>query len=237
MSHYTIVVPVKSTTDIWSFLHPYTNELWIACYFSIPIVIVVMCLLNYHVVIDWETIVSFVIRAAMVDGRYPFKRIDSKGNKSLKLLGIIWIWACFILIQSYDGNLTAMFARPTMEKTIRNVEELLNQNAITWALDDNGVEIVEYLKASPNGSNMRRLFDQAEIFRPEGTDGEFYSPCYTIEQRDAGTYASICYDKGIKDLKSRDFSDTGRCNYYTTEEKFFTTPAVMALQVEFTDKN
>ena len=190
-----------------------------------------MCLMNYYVGIDLDTIISFVIRAAMVDGRYPFKRIDSKGNISLKLLGIIWIWACFTLIQSYDGNLTAMRARPTLEKTITSVTELLNQNEITWALDDSGLDIVEYLKASPNGSNMRQLFNQAEMFQPEGTNDEWYSPCYTHEQRDAGSYASICFEKGIMDLKSQDFSDTGKCNYYTIDETFFTTPAVMAFQV------
>ena len=48
---------------------------------------------------------------------------------------------------------------------------------------------------------------------------------------DIGTYVSLCHYQSIRVDKSRDFSETGKCNFYTTEETFFTTPQVMAFQV------
>ena len=148
-------------------------------------------------------------------------------------MAIVWMWALFILTQSYAGNLTAMLTRPVLKKTITNAEDLLNQTDVKWALEDDGNEIAEYLKDSSPGSTHRRLYGQAEldIWLPEWESGDSYSPCYTIGQRNAGTYASICDKISISQTKSRDFRDTGKCNYYTVKDSFFTTPAVMAFQV------
>ena len=186
-----------------------------------------MGLVKYQTDIDFETLVSFVLRTAMVDGRYSFNRIDSKGNKSLKLLGIIWIFVCFNLIQSYDGNLTAMLTRPTLKKSINSIQDLINQPDLKWSLmeSENGNDLVEYLKTS---ETLRPLYDLAEASKV--WEPHMYQ-CFSQEEVDAGTYVSICDYQNIQFDKSADFSATGKCNFYTTEETFFTTPQVMAFQV------
>ena len=229
MTHYTIVVPVESTYDLWSFLHPFTFNVWFLLFISIPTVILTMIISNFHVNIAWETLASFVLRFIMVDGRYPFTIINLKGSKSQKFLAIIWIIACFILIQSYDGNLTAMLTRPRLEKPIKTVEDLVNQNKIKWTLSDDGMEVTEYLKASPHGSPMRRLFDQGKD--DITVDEPWHSACFTTKQWRRRTHAAICDSKSVEMIQSRDFSEDGTCNYYTIATTFFTTPAVMAFQV------
>ena len=234
MSHSTIVVPLRPIKDIWSFLHPFSYEVWICLVITIPCLILAMWLANLHAKFDFGTLLGFVIRVAMVDdGRYMHKIFDSKGNMCLKLLGILWVWACLILTESYKGNLTAMLTRPTLRKTINSVEDLLNQNDIKWAIDDNGYDIIEYLKASPDGSPLRRLFDMAEKISYDdfGEDEWWEYTCFTNKQRDAGNYAAICDDKSIRQMKSYDYGKTGKCNFYTIKETFFTAPAVMAYQV------
>ena len=230
MSHYTIVVPVKPKDNIWSFLHPLAYQVWIGILISIPMFILSMGLANYffYKYIDWGIVVDFVLRVAMVDER-PIQSFILK-MKYQKIMAIVWMWALFILSQAYAGNLTAMLTRPILEKTIHNIEDLLNQTDIKWSLEDSGTEIFEYFKVSSPGSTMRGLLDKAETGIEWETE-DIYSPCYTSEQRNARTWASICDVTSIDQTKSRDFSDTGKCNYYTIEDTFFTTPAVMAFQV------
>ena len=230
MSHYTIVVPVTSSQDVWSFLHPFTIDVWIALLISIPLVILTLIICNYYVKITWETLVSFVIRFIMVDGRYPFKIINKYGSKSQKVLGIIWISVCFILIQSYDGNLTAMLTRPTLKNAIQTVEDLVNQTRIEWTSYGESMEITEYLKASPSGSPLRRLHEQGSP-RDSINDEPWHNTCFTVRQWNSEKHAAICDSQSTKQLKSMDFNEDGTCNFCTIDNNFFTTPAVMAFQV------
>ena len=62
-------------------------------------------------------------------------------------------------------------------------------------------------------------------------DEEWIDGCYTTSTKESGNVASICDILSIKDLTSRDFSDTTMCNYYTTNDKFSYIPIVMAFQV------
>ena len=55
--------------------------------------------------------------------------------------------------------------------------------------------------------------------------------CYTTKTKESGKFASICDIISISDLMSMDFSDTAKCNFYLTEDKFAYTPSVMAIQV------
>ena len=64
-----------------------------------------------------------------------------------------------------------------------------------------------------------------------GEDEWYDDPCLTNKQKDAGNYATVCDDKSITIMKSNDYKKTGKCNFYTIEETFFTAPAVMAYQV------
>ena len=234
MTHYTIMVPVESRDNIWSFIHPFTSDVWILLLITIPILILTMILSNYYVNIPWAKLVSFVLRFIMVqDGRYPYKIINLKGSKSQKLLGMIWIVACFILIQSYDGNLTAMLTRPTLEKTIKTVEDLVQQTHIEWSSWGDGMEITEYLKQSPPGSPLKRLHDQSKSWIM--VEGEpWHSACFTIRTWNSGKDAAICDSKSTKSTLSKDFGEDGLCNFYMIDNTFFTVPAVMAFQVSIT---
>ena len=55
--------------------------------------------------------------------------------------------------------------------------------------------------------------------------------CHTTKTRDAGTFASICSNNDIKTLVSIDYGDTGKCNFYKTDDIFGNSPAAMAFPV------
>ena len=229
MDHYTIVVPLKAKKEVLSFLYPFSYKVWILVLTSIPLLILAMGLTNYRADIPWGRIAGFVLRVAMVDGRFSFRIMNSKGNAYEKGLALIWIWVFFILVHAYDGNLIAKITTPTVEKSIRNTDDLINQNDIDVVIDPSLPEVTEFMKSSPAGSTMRKLNDITKVYHT-GRD-EWFSACYTVKLLHAGTYASICDSKSVQILKSRNFSDIGTCNFYTTEDTFFMSPAVMAFQV------
>ena len=187
-----------------------------------------MCIVNYNVGIDVATFVGFVLREIMDNGGNQFITINSKGNKSLKLLSMIWILACFVLVRSYYGNLTAMLTRPSMEKSINSIEDLLNQTYFKWILNPGGNELNSYLKAS---DTLQPLYEMAEQ-KPEWDKWAPPYQCFSREELEVGSYVSICYDVQIRFDKSWDFKETGRCNFYTIDETFLTNPNVMAFQVQ-----
>lgn len=125
---------------------------------------------------------------------------------------------------TFAGALTAMITKPMLDMPINNVEELLNQNEISWSIED-GTAIIEFLKASPPNSRLRRLVEGAKLRSSSG--------CYMKETttKQSGQFASICDINSIMTLLSQDYSETGTCNYYLTEEKFQLTSNAMALQV------
>ena len=62
-------------------------------------------------------------------------------------------------------------------------------------------------------------------------EDDWADSCYTIKTKESGKFASICDIISISDLMSMDFSDTAKCNFYLTDDKFAMTPSVMAIQV------
>ena len=81
MSHYTIVVPVKQVQELWSFLHPFSYEVWIWLLVTLPSLIIAFWASKQNAEIDLETLLGFVIRAAVVDdGKYMHKIFNLKGN-------------------------------------------------------------------------------------------------------------------------------------------------------------
>ena len=228
-NHYTIYVPVKPRNDMWSFLHPFSYKVWTWVLITIPIFILSLCVANYRAKVGWGTLIGFILRVAMVDdGRCPLKIFNVSRNHSIKLLAVVWIWACFILIQAFSGNLIAILTRPTLEKPINSVEDLLTQNDLKWNMnhEEHGLEIYEYLKTS---ESLRPLYDRAG--KPPKGEWVGHYCWHNREEMDSGSFISICDHYGILNDKAMDFSETGKCNFYTIEETFFMTPAVMAVQV------
>ena len=65
---------------------------------------------------------SFVLKTAFLDAscKIPEKNFSTT-------LALIWMMAIFCLESGYAGNLKAILAKPLLEKTIANAEDLANQ--------------------------------------------------------------------------------------------------------------
>ena len=60
----SIIVPLSSQEDIWTFLYPFNLEVWIFTLISIPIFAIALGSTDYfgNGSVDWITVLGFVIR-------------------------------------------------------------------------------------------------------------------------------------------------------------------------------
>ena len=128
MEMYNILIPLKTENNIWSFLYPFEDEIWICLMISVPIFILAMGSAEYigndkHSV-HWATLIGFVLRNVLSEttGKLPDKRLHQN------ILVFAWVWSCFVLVMSFAGNLTALITRPTLEMKFTKPEHFLNQD-------------------------------------------------------------------------------------------------------------
>ena len=222
--YYTIVVPLKKEDNLLLFLQSFSSEVWLAIFFIIPFVMVVMASVecfNSHS-FSCKSSVGFVLKIALLDASCK------KPNTSVpQSLALTWVLAIFFLALEYAGNLKAILAKPLLEKTIKSATDLADQADIPWVVTK-GDDFFKYASKLPEGSTMRTLRDKAKYLNKED---DWYGRCFTKETKDADKYASICQGLGVRDLLARDFSSTGTCNYYTIEDTFLDAPQSMLVQV------
>ena len=229
MGSYDIIIPLNAMNDVWSFINPFTTDLWILSIISIPLITLAMAVTNYlkGVKIDWAPLVGFVLRNILSEN---LSKIPDKYNHQ-KILTCIWMLVSFILVTCYAGNLTAMISTPNLDMKFNRPVDLLHQDEITLIVED-GIGAVEFMSQSPPGSTMSRLLEKAEVYGFEDLAAEeYWDNCFTTTDRFAGNYGAMCDIDSIRSRMSYDFTMNGKCNWYKTEKNLFEVPSVMVFQV------
>lgn len=229
----SIIVPLSSQEDIWTFLYPFNLEVWIFSLISIPIFTIASGLTDYfgNGSVDWITVLGFVFRNVLSESFQSYhrfiKRLSDKKQYTKLMLSVVWIWSCFILVKSYSGNLTAFITKPKLVMQFEMPEDFLNQDDMTLVVSDE-TAITEMLMQSPPKSTMGMLFDETKRMT---WNKHWPSSCFNNSTQYTKRHASICDVTSIMSLLSDDFSQSGKCNWYTTKTTFFHVPMVMAFQV------
>ena len=224
VGYTTIVVPLLLETEIWSIAHPLSDNVWYASIISIPVFLVVMALADfvYFGKIHWTPLLGFVIRNVFSE----HNEMPNNKRGYQKILIIVWLASIFVLVQSYAGNLTAMLTAPRLPLPITNSEEFLDQAELSLVVPKKTVLELRFKIAPPNPT-MRRLGVRTSVSKPL-TRTEFLKyGCYTTKYYNHGKKASICFDASFEALTSYDFSRTGKCNFYTTNDKFL--PSLLSI--------
>ena len=229
-----VVIPLKTSSNMWYFTDPFTNMVWILVVISIPIYIVAMALAYslFSVSADWHTLSGFVIRNALSEQNY---RIPHQAHAYQKILIITWLGCTLVLLQAYAGSLTAMLSKPKFPQPIKTLGELLRQKEISWAIEKGSMAEI-YMQAATTGTMMNLLYKRAE-FVPKLTTKErtmYGCYAYAAKQRGNGRFGSFCYLNYIWSMIARDFSATGKCNFYITEEKLVSEMSGAVFQVNTT---
>ena len=123
----------------------------------------------------------------------------------------------------------SVLMKESHHRTVRNAEDLVNQDEFAWLIDET-LGIVEFMKRSPEGSTWRKVIDDV-TFLKWVNNTQWIGACHNTTTRDARSFASICGINDIKYLISLDYGETGKCNYYKTDDIFGNSPAAIAFPV------
>ena len=228
--YQAVVLPLETSSNMWFFTDPFTNIVWVLIATSIPIYILAMAGANYlySESVELGTSSGFVIRNVLSEQNY---KIPSQAKAYQKILIIIWLWFTLVLVNGYAGSLTAMLTKPKFETPIKTIEELLKQNEIQWVIQKGTLQEYSF-RTSKSGTIMNSLYKRAVIV-PRLTPRELamHGACYTAKTKRAKKLGSFCYTHSIWPIMAKDFSATGKCNFYLIDERLLTTYGVMAFQV------
>ena len=223
--YMSVIVPITTKNDIWSFVNPLEFEVWIFWMISIPIFILSMGVADYIATryIDWDTLVGFVLRNV-------FTEHTSVPDKEYyqKIFIIVWTWSTFVLVMAFSGNLTAMITRPKVDMKINSFGDFLNQDEISLTVPDEYLYIEE-LEQYPANSPKRRALEQAQKLP---LTGFWPNDCFNNYTYYTKKHASYCDIQSILDIFGKDFTKTGKCNWYEmTYDGLESNPMGMAFQV------
>ena len=221
MAYYTTIVPLMFQDNLLSIAEPLSFEVWISFLICIPVNILVLILLNYLYsgYTYWEAATSSVIRGALSE----HKNTNVKPPKHMyqKLLLLTWFSMMVVLISAYKGNLLAMITKPTINIPFTNFDGMVDQTQIKWEYTQ-GL-FPSYAKTKSPGTTLRKIYEEA-------ITSSTSSYCQTIV-KNSGNKAAICDIASATSVVANDFSKTGTCNYYFTQDKILPSDSALAFPV------
>ena len=168
----------------------------------------------------WEAASSSVIRGALSER----KSTSFKPPKHLhqKIMVLTWGWMMFILISAYKANLLAMITRPSLDIPFTNAKDMVKQTQIKWGLVKDEL-FSTYAKSKASGTPLRKIYDHRTT--------TFKSSYCQSMVKESGNTALICDISEAMYIMANDFSKTGTCNFFLTEDKILATDSALAFQV------
>ena len=133
-------------------------------------------------------------------------------------------------MNAYAGSLTAMLSKPKLETPIKTLDELLSQNKISWVLEK-GTPLEYYMQTASPGTTMKLLHQRAVMVPHLTPEEAFKFGCYAAKLKGKGRFGSFCDLNVIWHMLAKDFSTTGRCNFYLIEDRFKSSMQGAAFQV------
>lgn len=204
------------------------NLVWILTLATIPIFVLVMGFSDYiyYGEIAWWTVSGSVLRIAMVDQIRKFGR-DKMAFQKVFLCFLSLSF--FVLQATYCGLLISEITRPNLKRHIDVTTDLVKQDELGVVMED-GIGLIERIKAEPAGSPMKQILDKV-TFLNEIEDWNGESGCHSVSTKNSYKIASICDTNSIRDIIDWDYDDTSTCNFYRARDILYTIPQVMFFQV------
>ena len=219
MTYYTIIVPLKFQDNLLSITDPLSLEVWICFLICIPGYILAIILMNYLYSgqTKWEATASSVIRSALSERKSS--NVKPPKHMYQKLLILMWSWMMVVLISAYKANLLAMITRPSLNTPFRNVEGMVEQTKIQWGFRQDDL-FSSYAKRLAPEKALRRVYEE------KATTFTNFN-----EVKESGDTAFIIDISAALSVMATEFSKSGTCNYFLTEDKILSTDSALAFQV------
>ncbi|XP_070167334.1 glutamate receptor ionotropic, kainate 2-like isoform X4 [Polyergus mexicanus] len=163
--------PGKKSPSLFSFLSPFSNEVWsylIGVYIIVSLLFFVMGRLCPA---EWNNPYPCIEEAEELENQFTFKNafwfaigaIMQQGSEiapigiSTRMMASLWWFFCLIMVSSYTANLAAFLTVETPVKSFENVEELANQNHIKYGAKYAGATL-KFFQHSDH-STYKKMYD------------------------------------------------------------------------------
>ena len=208
------MVPIKLEDNLYSYIDPLSLEVWIGFLICIPIYIGFMMSMNYLYsgFTEWEASASSVIRATLSECKttLPPKHLYQA------ILVLVWTLMMIVLISGYQGNLLAMITKPGLGVPFTNIEDMAAQTQIKWCTSKYSL-FNSYARSKSPGTTLRTIINKA-----------ITSTCIWDYRENIAAIADYLQANNVV---NKDFTNTGICKYYPTQDKVLASDSVLAFQV------
>ena len=133
----------------------------------------------------------------------------------------MWSWMMVVLISAYKANLLAMITRPSLNTPFTNAEGMVEQTQIQWGFRQGNL-FSSYAKSLAPGTALRKVYEE------KATTYTMFNMKSVILSGDTAFIIDI---SNALSVMATDFSKSGTCNYFLTEDKILNTDSAFAFQV------
>ncbi|XP_045601352.2 probable glutamate receptor [Procambarus clarkii] len=200
----------RPEVDPWGFLLPLSPVVWAALLGSFLVVLVALFLLSFFSPEEFDFSIYFRMTLQKNTTMPP-------GRWWERLVLASWMLMMLVVTQSYSGNLMSLLAVRYIPQPFQTLRALLDSSSTTMIWEYN-TAYVSYFRMSRSG-----IFLEVRESEQAGRIAYVLATEYQTMLDDRvrkGPFVYVGEDLTIKVLKAQDFSQTGRCDFYTSRERF-----------------
>ncbi|XP_042233425.1 probable glutamate receptor [Homarus americanus] len=210
--------------DPWGFLLPLAPLVWAAILTALLMLLTVILMCSSCLSPKTST---FFIRLTDTHG---FIRVLLQQTAIISMewwwwqrvmLGV-WMLMTLVLTRSYAGNLMSLLAVRHIPQPFQSLREVIDDPSTITIWQSRSIN-AEYLRTAKSGI-IQEVADLGADGRVMYTTHEKYkSVVDTLVRR--GTHVLVDIHINIRNLMAQDFSQSGRCDFYTSREGYLPFPA------------
>ncbi|EZA54442.1 Glutamate receptor, ionotropic kainate, partial [Ooceraea biroi] len=180
--------PTKAAPSLFSFLSPFSNDVWIYLIGAYMIVSLLLFVIGRLSPKEWNNPYPCIEEAEELSNQFTMKNafwfaigsIMQQGSEiapigiSTRMMAASWWFFCLIIVSSYTANLAAFLTVETITSPFDNVEELARKKTIKYGTKRDGATF-NFFKES-NHSTYREMYEYMmanadEVLQKENYDG------------------------------------------------------------------
>ncbi|XP_011061173.1 PREDICTED: glutamate receptor ionotropic, kainate 2-like [Acromyrmex echinatior] len=147
--------PTKAPPSLFSFLSPFSNDVWIYLMGAYVIVSLLLYIIGRICPAEWSNPYPCIEEPEELENQFSFKNafwfaigaIMQQGSEiapigiSTRMVASCWWFFCLIMVSSYTANLAAFLTVETVTSPFDNVEELVKKKTIKYGAKRKGATL------------------------------------------------------------------------------------------------
>ncbi|XP_018340936.1 PREDICTED: glutamate receptor ionotropic, kainate 2-like isoform X2 [Trachymyrmex septentrionalis] len=147
--------PTKAPPSLFSFLSPFSNDVWIYLMGAYVIVSLLLYVIGRICPAEWSNPYPCIEEPEVLENQFSFKNafwfaigaIMQQGSEiapigiSTRMVASCWWFFCLIMVSSYTANLAAFLTVETVTSPFDNVEELVKKKTIKYGAKRKGATL------------------------------------------------------------------------------------------------